>query len=58
MFNKENAVLKNAIKRSVKSMMQQESDDWPPKCSILLYQPPRPKRNVAASLENKAKQSR
>lgn len=55
MFNKENAVLKNAIKRSVKTMMQQESDDWPPKCSILLYQPPRPKQKIAAEEENKSK---
>lgn len=56
MFNKENAVLKNAIKRSVKTMMQQESDDWPPKCSILLYQPPRPKQKIATEEENKSKQ--
>lgn len=45
MFNKENAFLKDAIKRSVKTMLQQESDDWPPKCSIILYQPHRPKKN-------------
>lgn len=55
MFNKENAVLKNAIKRSVKSMIQQESDDWPPKCSIFLYQPPRPKKSAAAPVENNSK---
>ena len=52
---KKNAVLKNAIKRSVKAMMQQEGDDWPPKCSILLYQPPRPKNNITVVKKKKSK---
>ena len=31
MFNKKTSHLKAAVKRSVHSMMKQESDDWPPK---------------------------
>ena len=45
MFSKEKTVLKDVIKRSVKTLIQQESDDWPPKCGTLLYQPQRPKKN-------------
>ena len=51
MFKKDNAFLKDAIKHSVKTMLQQESDDWPPKCSIILYQPRRPKKHE--SIEKK-----
>ena len=46
MFNKGNEVLKDAIKRSIKAMIRQESDDWPPKCGTLLYQPRRPKKTM------------
>ena len=55
MFSKENAVLKNAIKRSVKTMIQQESDDWPPKCGILLYQPLRPKKKTTPAEKDNSK---
>lgn len=46
MFSKEKATLKNAVKRSVQAMIQHENGDWPPKCSIILYQPHRPKKNT------------
>lgn len=49
MFSKEKTHLKDAVKRSVQSMMQQENDDWPPKCGIILYQPQRPKKDIATT---------
>lgn len=42
MFHKEKELLKVAAKHSVQSMMEQERGDWPPKCSLILYQPQRP----------------
>lgn len=51
MLNKEREILKNALKHSVKTMVQRESDDWPPKCGIILYQPHRPKKHE--SIEKK-----
>ncbi len=55
MFKKDKAFLRDAIKHSVKTMLQQESDDWPPKCSIILYQPPRPKNKITAAKKNQPK---
>lgn len=55
MFNKKTSHLKAAVKRSVHSMMKQESDDWPPKCGIILYQPQRPKKEVATTEDKKIK---
>lgn len=53
MIIKDNTFLKDAIKHSVKTMLQQESDDWPPKCSIILYQPIRPKKkNTSIEKDN------
>lgn len=46
MFSKEKVILKATIKRSIQKMMQKESDDWPPKCGIILYQPQRPPKTV------------
>lgn len=45
MFSKEKVILKAAIKQSIQKMIQKESDDWPPKCGIILYQPQRPPKN-------------
>lgn len=55
MFKKDKAFIKDAIKHSVKTMLQQESDDWPPKCSIILYQPPRPKSKITVTEKKKSK---
>lgn len=55
MFSKEKTHLKVAVKQSIQSMMKQENDDWPPKCGIILYQPQRPKKDVATTADQKNK---
>ena len=43
--NKENRVA-SVVKKMVTSMIDGDAREWPPTCSILIYQPSRPNRTA------------
>ena len=45
MSNFNESKVERTIRAVVQKMIQQETYDWPPKCTMILYQPKRPQRN-------------
>lgn len=46
--------LKNATKALINRMVTQDSEEWPPTCLILAYQPVRPECKEDTSVVDKA----